>query len=241
LLGNKEWVNNIFKGGMMSKHRSKDLKHDEFKETIENIIIFYEHHRNTVLWVLGGVAVLLILFFTYKNNKEIKEAKSKEIYNIGVMLYNNGNFDQAMQKFNTVVDNYLGTVFSDRATFMLANISYKKGNLEEALGKFQAFVNGKNDELFTPSAYQGIGQCYEQMGDIEGAIENYQIAVERFQNNSLKSECMMSLARLYLTTQKLDEAENVYKDILKISKEPSVIEEAEKKLKLIQVQLKLNE
>ncbi len=225
----------------MSKHRSKDLKHDEFKETIENIVIFYEHHKKTVLWVVGGVAVLLILFFTYSNNKQIKTSKSKEIYNIGVMLYNNGNFSQAREKFNTVVDNYLGTVFSGRSTFMLANISYKEGNLEDALDKFQAFVNGKYDELFTPSAYQGIGQCYEQMRDMEGAIENYNIAVEKFQSNSLKSECMMSLARLYFATQKLEEAENIYKEILEISEDPSITKNAERKLKSIQVQRELNE
>ncbi len=225
----------------MSKHRSKDLKHDEFKETIENIIVFYEHHKKTVLWVVGGVAVLLILFLTYNNNKQTKAFKSKEIYNIGVMLYNNGNFNQAREKFNTVVDNYLGTVFSNRSTFMLANISYKEGNLEEALNKFQAFVNGKYDELFTPGAYQGIGQCYEQMGDMEGAIENYKIATLKFRNNSLKSECMMSLARLYFATQRMDEAENIYKDILEISKDPFMIEKAEKKLKSIQVQRELNE
>ena len=225
----------------MSKHRNKDLKHDEFKETIENIIIFYEHHKNTVLWVFVGVAVILVLFLTYRNNKQTKDAKSKEIYNIGVILYNNGNFDQATEKFSTVVDNYLGTVFSNRSTFMLANISYKKGNLEEALSKFQAFVNGKYDELFTPSAYQGIGQCYEQMGDMDGAIENYKIAVEKFQSNSLKSECMMSLARIYSAAQKLEEARNVYKDVLEVSKDPLMIKEAEKKLKLIQVQIKLNE
>jgi len=225
----------------MSKHRRKDLKHDEFKETVENIVVFYEHHKKTVLWVVGGVAVLMILFFTYKNNKQTKMVKSKEIYNIGVMLYNNGNFNQAREKFDTVVDNYLGTVFSARSTFMLANINYKEGNLEEALNKFQAFVNGKYDELFTPSAYQGIGQCYEQMGDIEGAIENYKIAVGKFRNNSLKSECMISLARLYSATQRMDEAENIYKDILEISEDPFMIEKAEKKLKSIQVQRELNE
>jgi TolA-binding protein len=225
----------------MSKHRSKDLKHDEFKETIENIIIFYEHHRNTVLWALGGIAVILVLFLTYRNNKRTKESKSKEIYNIGVMLYNNGNFDQATEKFSTVVDNYLGTVFSNRSTFMLANINYKNGNMEEALRQFQAFVNGKDDELFTPSAYQGIGQCYEQMGDMEGAIGNYKIAVGKFKSNSLKSECMMSLARLYSATQRLQEAKDVYKDILEISKDPLINREAERKLKLIQVQIELNE
>lgn len=226
----------------MSKHRRKDLKHDEFQESIENIIIFYEHHRRNVLFVVGGIVVLLLLFITYRNNKLIKTTKSKEIYNIGVMLYNNGDFNRAKEQFNTIIDNYLGTVFSDRSTFMLATISYKEGNLEDALNKFQAFINGKYDELFTPSAYQGIGQCYEQMGDIEGAIENYEIAREKFKSNSLKSECMISLGRLYFARQnKMDEAKEIYKEIIAISEDPFLIEEAEKKLKSIQVQRELNE
>ena len=225
----------------MSKHRSKDLKHDEFKETIENVIIFYEHHRKTVLWITGGIALLLILLFTYSNDKKIKLTKSKEIYNIGMMFYNNGNLAQAKEKFGTVINSYLGTVFSDRATFMMANISYKEGNLEDALKKFQAFTKGKYDEIFTPSAYQGIAQCYEQMGDMRKAIENYEVAVEKFQSNSLKSECMIGLARLYFATQRLDQAEEIYKNIIEISEDPFVVENAEKKLKSIQVQRELNE
>jgi TolA-binding protein len=225
----------------MSKHRRKDLRHDEFQETIENIIIFYEHHRKTVLWIVGGIAVLLLLFVTYRNNKLVKTTKSKEIYNVGVMLYNSGDFNRAREQFNTIIDNYLGTVFSDRSTFMLAAISYKEGNLEDAINKFQAFINGKYDELFTPSAYQGIGQCYEQKRDIEGAIENYEIAREKFKSNALKSECMISLGRLYFAQLKMDKAEEIYKEIKAISEDPFLIEEAEKKLKSIQVQKEINE
>jgi len=52
---------------------------------------------------------------------------------------------------------------------------------------------------------------------------------------------MISLARLYSATQRMDEAENIYKDILEISEDPFMIEKAEKKLKSIQVQRELNE
>jgi len=225
----------------MSKHRKKDLKHDEFKETIENVIIFYEHHKKTVLWATTGVMVLLILFFVYRNNKITKFKKSKEVYNIGVILYSNADFDQAREKFETVTDNYWGTIFANRSTFMLANMSYKEGNVDDALEKFQAFINEKYDEFFTPSAYQGIGQCYEQKGDLQGAIENYKIATDKFKDNVGKSDCLLSLARLYLALQKMDEAEDVLEEILDISEDAKILGEAEKKLKLIQVQREINE
>ncbi len=225
----------------MSKHRKKDLKHDEFKETIENVIIFYEHHKKTVLWATTGVMVLLILFFVYRNNKITKFKKSKEVYNIGVILYSNADFDQAREKFETVTDNYWGTIFANRSTFMLANMSYKEGNVDDALEKFQAFINEKYDEFFTPSAYQGIGQCYEQKGDLQGAIENYKIATDKFKDNVGKSDCLLSLARLYLALQKMDEAEDVLEEILDISEDTEILKAASKKLKLIQAQRELNE
>lgn len=225
----------------MAKHSKKDLKHDEFKETIENIIIFYEHHKKTVIWVAIGVLALLILFFTYRNNKITKFKKSKEIYNIGVILYNNGNFEQAQEKFKMVADEYWGTIFANRSTYMLADISYKQGNLDDALLKFQAFVNGKYDEFFTPSAYEGIGQCYEQEGDLEKAVENYEIAVSKFKDNPGKAECLMSLARIYLTMQRIDEAEKILLKILDISEDVVLRGKAEKKLKLIEAQKEINE
>jgi len=225
----------------MSKHMRKDLKHDEFKETIENIIIFYEHHKKTVLWVVSGVVILLILFFTYRNNKMTKIKKSKEIYNIGVILYSNANFDEAREKFKTLADNYQGTIFANRSLFMLANMSYKEGNVDDALVKFQAFTKEKYDEIFTPSAYQGIGQCYEQKGDMQGAIKNYKTACDKFKGNVGKSDCLLSLARLYLALQKMDEAEDVLEEILDISEDTEILKAASKKIKLIQAQRELNE
>ena len=225
----------------MSKHGSKDLKHDEFKETIENIIIYYEHHKKAVLWIVGGIAILLILLFTYSNNKKVRLVKAREVYNIGVIFYNNGNLPQAKEKFLTVTSNYSGTVFSDRATFMMANISYKEGNIEDAMNKFQTFTNVKYDEVFTPGAYQGIGQCHAQMGDLQKAIENYSIAVEKFKNGSSKSECMIALARLYFITRRFDQAEEIYKNVIEISGDPYIVEDAEKKLKSIQVLRELDE
>ena len=225
----------------MAKHRRKDLKHDEFKETVENIIIFYEHHKKTVLWIAAGVAILLVIFFTYKNNQQAKMASSKEMYNMGVILYNGGNLDQARLQFQAVVDKYWGTPFVDRSTFMLANISYKEGNLDDALDKFQSFVSGDYDELLTPSAYQGIAQCYEQRGDLAKAIDNYKAAADKFKDNFAKAECLLALSRLYLGQQRADEAEVILKEVLNISEDAEIIREAEKKLKLVEVQRGFNE
>ncbi len=225
----------------MAKHRRKDLRHDEFKETIENIIVFYEHHKKTVLWIAAGIIILLIISFTYKNNKQTKIAESKEIYNMGVILYNSGNFSQARARFKEVVDKYWGTTFVDRSKFMLANISYKEGNLDDALNKFEAFVSGSYDELFTPSAYQGIGQCYEQKGDLDKAVENYEAAANKFKDDFAKAECLLSLARLYINQQKTEKAEGALKEIFEISEDAEILEKAEEKLKLVQVQKEFNE
>ena len=225
----------------MAKHRRKDLKHDEFKETIENLVIFYEHHKSKVLWIVGGIVALLVFFFLYKNNKQTKMTESKEIYNMGIILYGNGDFNQARERFQSVVDKYWGTPFVDRSTFMLANISYKQGDLDDAIGKFRSFIDRNYDELLTPSAYQGIAQCYEQRGNIPEAIKNYVIAADKFKDNFARAECLLSLARLYLGQQKTDSAEKALKQVLEISEDPEVLEAAEEKLNLVQVQKEFNE
>jgi TolA-binding protein len=225
----------------MAKYRKKDLKHDEFKETIENIVIFYEHHKKTVLWIISGLVALFIFFFVYKNNRQTKMAESKEMYNMGVILYENGNFNQARDRFQAVVDKYWATPFVNRSTFMLANISYKEGNLDDAMGKFQSFIDRGYDELFTPSAYQGLGQCYEQRGNLPKAIDNYMIAADKFKDNFARAECLLNLSRLYLGQQEIDKAESVLEEIFNISEDVEILEKAEKKLKLVQVQKEFNE
>ena len=213
----------------------------EFKETIENIVIFYEHHKKTILWIVSGLVVLLVLFFMYKNNKQTKMAESKEMYNLAVILYGNGNLIQAREAFQSIVNKYWGTPFANRSVFMLANISYKEGNLDDALDKFQSFVNRGYDELFTPSAYQGMGQCYEQRGDLPKAIDNYEMAADKFKDDYARAECLFTLARLYLSRQETDKAKVVLEEILDISEDGEILDKAKKKLKLVQVQKEFNE
>ncbi len=225
----------------MAKYSRRDLKHDEFKETIENIIIFYEHHKKRVLWIVSGLIILLVIFFTYRNNQQTKMVNSKKMYNLAVILYGNGDLNQARVRFQEIVDKYWGTIFANRSKFMLANISYKEGNLDDALNKFESFISGKYDELFTPSAYEGIGQCYEQRGDLLRATENYEIAADKFKDTFSKAECLLALARLYLSQQRTVEAEAVLEKILDISEDPEIIEKAKEKLRLVRVQRELNE
>ncbi|MEO0293768.1 MAG: tetratricopeptide repeat protein [candidate division WOR-3 bacterium] len=225
----------------MVKHKKKDLKRDEFKEAIQELIIFYKHHRKVFIGIIIGIVATLILSFSYRKFKISRFERSKEQYNIAVALFDNGRFEEAKSRFKLLTEEYWGTIFANRAVFMLACISYKEGNLDEAISKFQDFLKTKYDELFTPNAYEGLAQCYEQKGDFQKAIENYKIALDKFKNNLGKAECMISLARIYLAEQKIEEAKKMLKEVIETSENYEIIREAERKLKLIQVQEELNE
>jgi outer membrane protein assembly factor BamD (BamD/ComL family) len=219
---------------MMKKFKKKDLKRDEFKETIENLIIFYEHHKKLIIWGIIGVAVIVVLFYSYINRtRNIRETARNE-YNMGMAIYSSGEINQAQQQFEMIKREFWGTKFAHRSTFMLANIYYKTGQIDKALENFELFIKGEYDELFTPSSYQGIAQCYEQKGNIIKALEYYQNALDKFISNPFKTDCLMQIGRIYLNLNRIIEAEAAYKEVLNLTDNPTLRFRAERKLKTIE-------
>ncbi len=221
-------------GGMMRRYKKKELKRDEFKETIQNLIIFYEHHKQPAIWIIMGILIVIIVTFSFRNHARTKFKQARKEYNIGVVVYNSGDFDQAQQQFEMVKNNFWGTSFAHRSTFMLANIYYNKGQIDKALQNFQDFVEGDYDELFTPGAYEGIAKCYEQKGDLTQSLEYYQKALDKFKYNTFKTDCLMHMGRIYLGMQWIDKAENIYKEALNLTNNSTIRKQVERKLKTIE-------
>ncbi|MCK4225855.1 tetratricopeptide repeat protein [candidate division WOR-3 bacterium] len=226
---------------MMRKYKKKDLKRDEFKETIENTIIFYEHHKKIIAIAAVGIIVIAISLIAYRNHARATNKRARSEYNIGVVVYNSGQIEQAEQQFEMIRNEFWGTTFAHRATFMLANIYYKKGQLDKAIENFEEFSNGKYDKLFTPSSYQGIAQCYEQKGNIVKALEYYEKALLEFKANTFKTDCLMQMGRIYLSMNRLDAAKDVYEEILNLTDNPTIRYKAERKLKTIEAIKEISE
>lgn len=218
----------------MKKLKKKDLKRDEFKETIENVIIFYEHHKNLIIWGIIGIAVIAISFYLFINNVKKTRIAARNEYNIAMAVYNSGQISQAEQQFEMIKSEFWGTEFAHRSTFILANIYYKTGQIEKALDNFEQFIRGDYDDLFTPSAYQGIAQCYEQKGNIIEALKNYKDAYNKFKSDPFKIDCLMQMGRIYLTLNRIDEALAAYKEVLDLTDNPTLRFEAERKIKTIE-------
>jgi tetratricopeptide (TPR) repeat protein len=218
----------------VKKLKKKDLKRDEFKETIENVIIFYEHHKKFIIWGIIGVVVIAVSLYSFLNSAKKTRIVARNEYNIGMAIYNSGQINQAEQQFEMIKREFWGTEFAHRSTFLLANIYYKTGQIDKALDNFEQFIRGEYDNLFTPSAYQGIAQCYEQKGNIIEALKYYKDAYDKFKSTPFKIDCLMQMGRIYLTLNRIDEALNTYKEVLELTDNPTLRFKAERKIKTIE-------
>lgn len=218
----------------MRKYKKKDLKRDEFKESIEELIVFYERHKKTVIWIASGVILLIIALLFYRNSVISNKEQARSNYNIGMVVYNSGQYQKALQQFQMVNERFWGTEFARRSVFMIADIYYKSGEIQKAIDNFQEFLKGEEDEYFTPSSYQGLAQCYEQMGDLKKAIDNYKEAYEKYNDKTFKVDCLFQLGRLYLSNGNMGEAEESYKSIISITDNPTLRHRAERKLQTIE-------
>ncbi len=51
----------------MRKYKKSDLKRDEFKETIENLIIYYEHHKKLLIWSVVCLVLISVIHSLIRN------------------------------------------------------------------------------------------------------------------------------------------------------------------------------
>ena len=103
----------------------------------------------------------------------------EDIYKLGLKHYQNGEYQQALNSFQTMLDNgYDGAdIHND-----MAITYYNMGKYEECIKECQLVVNTGETLLYAPANFNA-GKAYEQLGDRDKALKNYELALKRDSKN----------------------------------------------------------
>jgi tetratricopeptide (TPR) repeat protein len=225
----------------MAKNKGEDsqgLKNVE--ETLTRTEQFLEQNYKLLLYILGGVVVLVGLFWLAKMylNSRNDEAQSQmfqaerylEMDSLNLALYGDGNY----LGFIDIADNYKFTKSGNLALYSAGICYLHLGQFQDAidvLGKYS-----KKDKVLGSLAIGATGDALVELGDTEKGIAKYIEAADYAANAFNTPLFLMKAAELYELEGKYSEALKLYeriRDEYPESTEGSSIEKYISRVKLL--------
>ena len=124
------------------------------------------------------VAVVLLMCTGCSNEREEKQLSCRMN---GIMLMENGKYEEALEEFQNALDLSLGEVGEEEMDicFYKAEAQYKLGDVDGAMATYTAIIDFNENA----KAYFLRGNLYYSLGEEEKALKDYEAALENEKNN----------------------------------------------------------
>jgi tetratricopeptide (TPR) repeat protein len=174
--------------------KKKDITEERIEaveEALSKSEQFIERNQKILTYVIGGIILIVLLFFGYKKFIQMPQEKTAqrlmfkaEYYfeqdSVDLALYGDGeNFG-----FIDVIDKYGSTSAGNLAKYYSGICFYTKGDYLEAIKYLKRFKS--SDLLVSAMSFGAIGDAYMQLGNSDKALDYY-LKAARYDNNEVVS------------------------------------------------------
>lgn len=120
----------------------------------------------------------------------------EEHFNYAMKLYNEGDYEPALQEFQNFVLQYTGSAYSDDAQYYLAMTYFQRKQYLLAAYEFSKLIKNIAASPFVPDAQFMLAECYYQLSPsyqldqayTKKAVEEYQAFIDFFPSNKKVDE-----------------------------------------------------
>lgn len=229
----------------------KELKKDEFRETVAHSAQALLTHRRTV-WIAGLVVVLLLAaIFGWRFYSERQTVKASAALEQAMEHFNariravgepqaqdeisyvdeKNKYQDAANKFTEVVQQY-GRTRPGQIARYYAGLSYLRlGQYEQAERWFRETERTGDEELAALARFQ-LAQLYERTGKPEAVARLYQVLVERPTTLVPKPVVLLALAEHHARSNPA-EARRIYEQVRTEFPDTAAAQLAEQRLQLL--------
>ncbi|RKX68898.1 hypothetical protein DRP53_09725 [candidate division WOR-3 bacterium] len=190
------------------RRKKKDLRRDQFVDTIEKVLKWGLSHRDRAITIVVGIIAAVVIGYSLLTPKENFNPQAELILFQGKELIGMGKFDEAEQLLRYLVQNFGTTSSGARGHYYLGIICSATGRYNDAIKEFDLFLSSiKKSYFLRPSAYIGRGSAREMIGDLEGAYEDYKKAAES--NTPVSPIARLQMGRVAGALGRYEEAKEI--------------------------------
>ena len=174
---------------------------------------FFEKYQKAIVGALVAVIVIVVCailannyYFEPRANEASTElAKSQE-------LFNQQQFDKALEGFQKVASDYSSTDAGNLAQLYIGICQANLGKWQEAVNALESF-SGQGDQMISPAAEGALGNAYANLKQMDKAVEHLKKAAKLADNNSLSPTFLIQAGEILESQGKKDEAMKLYQEV----------------------------
>ena len=181
---------------------------------------FIEDNRNSIMYAVAGIVILIALFFGVKRFVVAPKEKEAESAIFQAQRYfEQDSFRLALDGDGAniglveIINSYGITRTANLARFYAGISFYRTGEYEDAIKYLKKYH--KSDKLISPLAEGTIGDSYMQLGQDKDAISFYLKAAKISENELTSPVYLMKAAQVYEKLNDLASALKLYDRIKK--------------------------
>ena len=196
--------------------KKEELRHDPVRENIVKSIEYIKENQNTVLKIFAGLVILVGGLSLYKYMGTIKLDNASNIAGLAQNSFINGEIDEAMVKFERVLDDYPSTSGATQSLVYLLNDAVTQGDYEVASNLIAQHKGSIEDPTVQAYLYkiQGDRALYEER--VDDALSFYRKAKNSSKDNASNIKYKLDIITALLTKEDYSQIMEMLEDILAI-------------------------
>lgn len=165
---------------MANNNKKVDNTVAEVDGAISKSELWLEKNQKNIMYALVAIVLVVAAGWGWNYLKSDSNAKAeKEIYS-AQFLFEEGDFEQALEGFEAVIDEYGSTNAGNLAKAYAGLCQKNLGNDQEAVALLKAYSG--SDNVIAPAILCALGDCYVNMDNNTEAAKTFEKAAKAADN-----------------------------------------------------------
>ena len=192
----------------------KEIKKDPVLEKISQAEHFVRENGKMLFYILIALIVVVVLSVAMIKSKKRANREAAGQLGMAEVAFASGDVDNAIVQFEALIDKDPGTKSAGMATILLAQAYISKDDYPSADENFRKYIdNYGHEDMLLATAYNGLGACAEHGGNRAEAAKYYVNGAKIAPYKFLKYDCYFNAIRNYVELKKIEEAEQLIRQI----------------------------
>lgn len=181
---------------------------------------FFQDNQKSVAFILGGIVVLILLYFGYEKlylQPRAEEAsnrmyKAEQLVTIDSLQNKAISGDGAFLGFKQIAEEYSNTKSANIANAYLGGLYLRQGKFDDAVKALEKY-SPTGSQILDPLVIGLTGDAYSELKDYKKAADYYKQASEKSSNSYTTPLFLKKLGLVYEAQNDYKSAETAYKKI----------------------------